>query len=407
MIDVVLRFIVLFFLFLVYLIFLFSYRVFNGTSTRLILLSKFEDEDNANLIPGLNFSQSTIRILVGIWCLGLAIHTIFIFYFYSNISLNSWLGALIYFFVSLILPLFGYFIVFSLNDKVVEKLIRIPKFLLILTISLFNLNVVRKFSSSSNGNNHEEKDAVEIDALEAAGLSVDPEEMKMIQGILRMDTVKVREIMRPRVDMITVESNSDLNEITNLMIEDGYSKIPVIGDSIDDILGIAYARDVLKVVGKEERPLEIQEIVRPAIFVPESQNLEQLLREFQKHQTRMAIVIDEHGGISGLVTVTDLIEEIVGELVDEFDVKDPDIQIINDSIIIVDARMTVADLNEEIGTSILVDGFDTIGGLVYKELGKMPEVGDHIAVDNLKITVQSTIGRRIGKLRLYIKRNSP
>ena len=207
--------------------------------------------------------------------------------------------------------------------------------------------------------------------------------------------------------MITVESNSDLNEITNLMLEDGYSKIPVIGDSIDDILGIAYARDVLIVVGKEERPLEIQEIVRPAIFVPESQNLEQLLREFQKHQTRMAIVIDEHGGISGLVTVTDLIEEIVGELVDEFDVKDPDIQIINDSIIIVDARMTVADLNEEIGTSIQVDGFDTIGGLVYKELGKMPEVGDHIEVDNLKITVQSTIGRRIGKLRLYIKRNSP
>ena len=142
-------------------------------------------------------------------------------------------------------------------------------------------------------------------------------------------------------------------------------------------------------------------------FVPESQNLEQLLREFQKHQTRMAIVIDEHGGISGLVTVTDLIEEIVGELADEFDVKDPDIQIINDSITIVDARMTVADLNEEIGTSILVDGFDTIGGLVYKELGKMPEVGDHIEVDNLKITVQSTIGRRIGKLRLHIKRNSP
>jgi CBS domain containing-hemolysin-like protein len=407
MIDVVLKFIVLFFLFLGYLIFLFSYRVFNGTSTRLILLSKFEDEDNANLIPELNFSQSTIRILVGIWSLGLAIHTIFIFYFYSNILLNSWLGALIYFFVSLICPLFGYFIVFSLNHKAVEKLIGIPKFILILTVLLLNLSVVRKFSSSSNGNNNEEKDAVEIDALEAAGLSVDPEEMKMIQGILRMDTVKVREIMRPRVDMITVESNSDLNEIINLMIEDGYSKIPVIGDSIDDILGIVYARDVLKVVGKEERPLKIQEIIRPAIFVPESQNLEQLLHEFQKHQTRMAIIIDEHGGISGLVTVTDLIEEIVGELVDEFDVKDPDIQIINDSIIIVDARMTVADLNEEIGTSILVEGFDTIGGLVYKELGKMPEVGDHVEVDNLKITVQSTIGRRIGKLRLYIKRNSP
>ena len=302
----------------------------------------------------------------------------------------------------MVFPLIGYFFIYVLNDKAVEKLIGIPKVILILNLSILKLPFINKFITSSNGNGNEENDAVEIDALEAAGLSVDPEEMKMIQGILRMDTVKVREIMRPRVDMIVVESDRDLKNVSNLMIEDGYSKIPVIGDSIDDILGIAYARDVLKSVGQDDGSLKIKEILRPAIFVPESQNLEQLLREFQKHRTRMAIVIDEHGGISGLVTVTDLIEEIVGELVDEFDVKDPDIRRINDSITIVDARMTVADLNEEIGTSIIAQGFDTIGGLVYKELGKMPEVGDHIEVDNLNITVQSTVGRRIGKLRLYI-----
>ena len=402
MIDVLLKLIVFIFLLLGYLIFLFSYRVFNGTSTRLILLSKFEDKDNGNLVPDVIFSQSIIRVIVGFWALGLAIHTAFIFYFYSNIFLNTWLESLIYFLVSMIFPLIGYFFIYVLNDKAVEKLIGIPKVILILNLSILKLSFINKFITSSNGNGNEENDAVEIDALEAAGLSVDPEEMKMIQGILRMDTVKVREIMRPRVDMIVVESDRDLKNVSNLMIEDGYSKIPVIGDSIDDILGIAYARDVLKSVGQDDGSLKIKEILRPAIFVPESQNLEQLLREFQKHRTRMAIVIDEHGGISGLVTVTDLIEEIVGELVDEFDVKDPDIRRINDSITIVDARMTVADLNEEIGTSIIAQGFDTIGGLVYKELGKMPEVGDHIEVDNLNITVQSTVGRRIGKLRLYI-----
>lgn len=402
MIDVLLKLIVFIFLLLGYLIFLFSYRVFNGTSTRLILLSKFEDKDNGNLVPDVIFSQSIIRVIVGFWALGLAIHTAFIFYFYSNIFLNTWLESLIYFLVSMVFPLIGYFFIYVLNDKAVEKLIGIPKVILILNLSILKLPFINKFITSSNGNGNEENDAVEIDALEAAGLSVDPEEMKMIQGILRMDTVKVREIMRPRVDMIVVESDRDLKNVSNLMIEDGYSKIPVIGDSIDDILGIAYARDVLKSVGQDDGSLKIKEILRPAIFVPESQNLEQLLREFQKHRTRMAIVIDEHGGISGLVTVTDLIEEIVGELVDEFDVKDPDIRRINDSITIVDARMTVADLNEEIGTSIIAQGFDTIGGLVYKELGKMPEVGDHIEVDNLNITVQSTVGRRIGKLRLYI-----
>ena len=407
MIDLTLKLLVFLLLFFGFLISLFSYRVFNGTSARLILLSNFEDKDNGNLVPEVIFSQSIIRLFIGFWGLGLVIHTIFTVHLYLNgISLNTWLGAGVYFFLSIILPLFGYILVYSLNDKSIERLIRIPKGILILTISLSHLSLFKNLVTVSNGNNSEEKEMeADIGALEAAGLSVDQDEMKMIRGILRMDTVKVREIMRPRVDMITVGSNSDLNQVTNLMVEDGYSKIPVIGESIDDILGIAYARDVLKAVGQERSLDQIQDIVRPAIFVPESQNLEQLLREFQKHRTRMAIVIDEHGGISGLVTVTDLIEEIVGELVDEFDVQDPDIRKIDDSVFIVDARITIADLNDEIDTSLLADGFDTIGGLVYKELGKMPEVGDHIEVDSLTITVQSTIGRRIGKLKLNIPSN--
>ena len=227
--------------------------------------------------------------------------------------------------------------------------------------------------------------------------------MEMIKGILKMDVVKVREIMKPRVDLVAIEENSDLNSLTELISDSGYSKIPVIGESIDDVKGIVYAKDTLKMHLGVNKSLSISEIMRPAIFVPESQNLEQLLSEFQEKRTRIAIVIDEHGGISGLVTVTDLIEEIVGELVDEFDDAENSFYRINQNNMIVDAKVSISDLNDEIGSSIELNGYDTIGGLVYKELGKMPSVGDKVSFEGIEIVVQSTIGRRIGKLRIRTK----
>ena len=266
-----------------------------------------------------------------------------------------------------------------------------------------SIKIIDIFSRNGNGNgatemNNENSDEIEV--FEAAGLSVDQEEMKMIKGILRMDVVKVREIMKPRVDLVTIEIDSELNELAELISKSGYSKIPVIGDSIDDVKGIVYAKDTLKINLEHNEALKINEIIRPAIYVPESQNLEQLLSEFQDNRTRIAIVMDEHGGISGLVTVTDLIEEIVGELVDEFDQPDPSFYKINENNLIVDAKVSISDLNEEIGSSIQINGYDTIGGLVYKELGKMPSVGDRVNFEGLEIVVQSTIGRRIGKLRI-------
>ncbi len=266
-----------------------------------------------------------------------------------------------------------------------------------------SIKIIDIFSRNGNGNGNTEmnnENSDEIEVFEAAGLSVDQEEMKMIKGILRMDIVKVREIMKPRVDLVTIEVGSEFNELAELISNSGYSKIPVIGDSIDDVKGIVYAKDTLKINLEDNKSLKINEIIRPAIYVPESQNLEQLLSEFQDNRTRIAIVMDEHGGISGLVTVTDLIEEIVGELVDEFDQPDPSFHKINDNNLIVDAKVSISDLNEEIGSSIQINGYDTIGGLVYKELGKMPSVGDRVNFEGLEIVVQSTIGRRIGKLRI-------
>ncbi len=240
-----------------------------------------------------------------------------------------------------------------------------------------------------------------LDRLEAARIPEGQEELRMIRGVLRMDSVKVREIMRPRVDMVAATVDSDPEAVTELMAVGGYSKIPVYEDSIDNVTGVLYARDLLRARDDGNgNAASVHRLVRPAMFVPESQNLERLLQEFQERRTSIAIVVDEYGGVSGLVTVTDLIEEIVGELVDEFDVEEPEVQRISDSESLVDARASIDLLNEKLGTQIEAEGFDTVGGLVYRELGKMPSNGDTVQVDGLVITVQSTIGRRIHRVRV-------
>ena len=240
-----------------------------------------------------------------------------------------------------------------------------------------------------------------LDRLETAQIPEGQEELRMIRGVLRMDTVKVREIMRPRVDMVAATVDSDLEALTELMAEGGYSKIPVYEDSIDKVSGVIYARDLLRARDDGNgNSASVQSLARPAMFVPESQNLERLLQEFQERRTSIAIVVDEYGGVAGLVTVTDLIEEIVGELVDEFDVEEPELQRISESESLVDARASIDLLNEKLGTQIEAEGFDTVGGLVYRELGKMPSDGDTVQVDGLVITVQSTIGRRIHRVRV-------
>jgi Mg2+/Co2+ transporter CorC len=237
--------------------------------------------------------------------------------------------------------------------------------------------------------------------LEASGISVDQRELHMIRGILRMDRVRVREIMRPRVDMVTAPADADPGQLKELMTVGGYSKIPIHGETIDDIVGVVFARDLLHAENNGDgKPVTLKDLARPAMFIPESQNMEQLLREFQQHRTSIGIVVDEYGGVSGLITVTDLVEEIVGDLEDEFDIHEPDLQPINRTETLVDARLSLEAFNRALGTSLQAEGFDTVGGLVYRELGKMPSVGDRTEVDGLRITVHSTAGRRIRKLRV-------
>ena len=379
-------------------IFIFLNSFFNNTSTRSLVVPDTDDmEESARNAKDISKILIIIRFSILITALinSSLLSGIFISYslFNSNFLLFTSSLFALFLFIGLIFIAAEMFPLSILKRFVIfAKLIK-PA----------SIKIIDIFSRNGNGNgatemNNENSDEIEV--FEAAGLSVDYEEMKMIKGILRMDVVKVREIMKPRVDLVTIEIDSEFNELAELISKSGYSKIPVIGDSIDDVKGIVYAKDTLKINLDNNETLKINEIIRPAIYVPESQNLEQLLSEFQDNRTRIAIVMDEHGGISGLVTVTDLIEEIVGELVDEFDQPDPSFYKINDNNLIVDAKISISDLNEEIGSSIQINGYDTIGGLVYKELGKMPSVGDRVNFEGLEIVVQSTIGRRIGKLRI-------
>ena len=372
-----------------------SYESLNNLSVRSLLIPETDDvEESARNAKEVNKILSYIRILIVL----LAIFTTSLLHLLYSEHINS--NQIIVITLSSITSILYLFLLNFLFKLIPDRFLK--KFIFVAKIIKF---LSSKFIFNGNSNHKDEYNngSDELEVFEAAGLSVDNEEMEMIKGILKMDVVKVREIMKPRVDLVAIEENSNLNKLTQLISDSGYSKIPVIGETIDEVKGILYAKDTLKMHLNTDKSLTISEIMRPAIFVPESQNLEQLLSEFQDKRTRIAIVIDEHGGISGLVTVTDLIEEIVGELVDEFDEAENIFYRINSNNLIVDAKVSISDLNDEIGSSIQINGYDTIGGLVYKELGKMPAVGDKVSFEGIEIVVQSTIGRRIGKLRIRTK----
>ena len=372
-----------------------SYESLNNLPVRSLLIPETDDvEESARNAKDVNKILSYIRILIVLLAIFTTslLHLLYSEHISSNqiivITLSSITSILYLFLLNFFFKL--------IPDRFLKKFIFVAKIIKFLSSKFI-------FNGNSNHKDEDNNGSDELEVFEAAGLSVDNEEMEMIKGILKMDVVKVREIMKPRVDLVAIEENSNLNKLTQLISDSGYSKIPVIGESVDEVKGILYAKDTLKMHLNIDKSLTISEIMRPAIFVPESQNLEQLLSEFQDKRTRIAIVIDEHGGISGLVTVTDLIEEIVGELVDEFDEAENIFYRINTNNLIVDAKVSISDLNDEIGSSIQINGYDTIGGLVYKELGKMPSVGDKVSFEGIEIVVQSTIGRRIGKLRIRTK----
>ena len=239
-------------------------------------------------------------------------------------------------------------------------------------------------------------------SLDSTNDPLDDREVRMIRGIVQLDKTVAREIMVPRVDMVAVEMETPISQLAEHMIKGGHSRIPIYKDRLDNVEGIAYARDILTYLlrSKESFTLPVKILIRPPLFIPESKTLEGLLRDFQQLRTHMAIVVDEYGGVSGVVTIEDLLEEIVGEMEDEFDVLETAIERINENEFVVDARTSMDEINELLNVSVEGDGFDTLGGFVYHELGKIASFGDKITYDGLNIEVISTAGRRIKRLRI-------
>lgn len=239
-----------------------------------------------------------------------------------------------------------------------------------------------------------------VEAVEEEGV-IEEEEKEMIASIFEFGDTVVRQVMVPRIDMKVMDVNGSVDEILAQIHEFGHSRIPVFRDNVDCIVGVIHAKDLLRVLrGHNGHEVSLGELMKPAFFVPENKKVSDLLREFRANKLQMAIVRDEYGGTAGLVTVEDLIEEIVGEISDEYDTEETPLTIQDGGSALVDARVSIDDLNEQIGTEFPEGEFETIGGLVFGLLGKEPEVGDSVTCEGWLLTVAGKEDRRLRTIRL-------
>ncbi|MGI9018257.1 MAG: hemolysin family protein [Euzebya sp.] len=235
---------------------------------------------------------------------------------------------------------------------------------------------------------------------EAEGQSIEPSERAMIHSIFELADTLVREIMVPRPDVVMVSESQPLSTVVGVILDHGYSRIPVHrGEDRDDIAGMLYAKDVLKrihVQGDEEGSWE--DLIRPPYVVPELKNVDGLLRELQAEQVHMAIVVDEYGALAGIATIEDVLEEIVGEIVDEYDSEEPLVELLEEGRWRVDARLSVSELADLVDTRLPDDDWDTVGGLLYGVLGHVPRPGESVNVDGLRLVAERVRGRRIAEV---------
>ncbi|HDP88813.1 MAG TPA: CBS domain-containing protein [Thioalkalivibrio sp.] len=238
---------------------------------------------------------------------------------------------------------------------------------------------------------------------------LDIDALAMIEGVLQVSEMQVRDIMIPRSQMVVVEQDARVAEMLPVIIDSAHSRFPVVGDSRDDVEGILLAKDLLRFYAAEqsEEEFDIQDYLRPAVFIPESKRLNVLLNEFRNSHNHMAIVVDEYGGVSGLVTIEDVLEQIVGEIDDEHDIVDDGHDILRhtDNRYTVKALTPIDEFNEYFGTDYSDEEFDTIGGLLMNRFGHVPKRGEEITVDHFGFKVLRADNRRIHLLQLSLQPN--
>ena len=223
-------------------------------------------------------------------------------------------------------------------------------------------------------------------------------EREMIYGVFELGELTVGDIMSPRVDIITLEGDSTLADAIHTSSEHGYSRIPVYEETIDNIKGVVYVKDMLPYVESDKLDTQVRDVMREPYFVPESKKVSDFLQEMRQKRVHAAICVDEFGGVAGLVTIEDVLEEIVGEIQDEHDVEEPQVEMVNDLEAVVDPAISMHDLNDSLGISLENEEVDTLGGIIFAHLGRMADEGDELTLDGITVSVLAVEGRRIKKV---------
>ena len=240
----------------------------------------------------------------------------------------------------------------------------------------------------------------EIRLMVEAGRDIEESEKEMINSIFELSETIAREIMVPRVDVVAVEKGTPIADVLDRCLEKGLSRLPVYDQTVDNVVGLVSAKDLVARVREGRADGMLVELLRPALFVPASKRVDELMREMQRDKVAMAIVVDEYGGTDGLLTMEDLIEEIVGEITDEYDEDEPSVEVRPDGSVVLDAGMIIEDVNELLGTSFPADEYETIGGFVYGQLGHAPRKGDRAQCEGLVVSAEHVRGQRITRVWL-------
>jgi len=240
-----------------------------------------------------------------------------------------------------------------------------------------------------------------INGGEGKGL-IDAYSGDWIHRILEFKDTVAREVMIPRTEMICFQAGASVEEVLELAIESGHSRLPMYGQNIDDIVGIFCVKDLLRHWGKTGREIDLSTMARPPYFVPEMKNIGQLLQEFKKNSSHMAIVIDEYGGTAGLITIEDIIEEIFGEIQDEHDMEEARITPMPDGTLMVDARANVDELEEYFKIEIPKDNFETVGGLIVHLMGRVPRAGEEIHYRGLHIVIHESDQKKVSRVKVRL-----
>jgi putative hemolysin len=229
---------------------------------------------------------------------------------------------------------------------------------------------------------------------------LEEEETAMIHGVFEFGDTLVREVMRPRIDVAAVAADAPFQDVIDVAMSAGHSRIPMFEESIDNIVGVLYVKDLLRFLLPDHQPINLRTLARPPFFVPESRKVTQVFHDMRTTKVHMAIVLDEYGGTAGVVTIEDLLEEIVGDIQDEYDTEQPDVEPAGEGVYLVDGSVSMGTIDELMEVDMESDAYDTIGGLVYSQLGAEPAEGESTVVGPLRVTVVEMDGRRVRRVRV-------